>query len=88
MRRLIPVILLPVFLLVSTHAGAQQTNPNNRRELERLGIDPVGCRIGDDRCCGGTRGLGNASLSSGRRGRGARCLTTRNFVSRNWTARS
>jgi len=38
MRRLIPVILLPVFLLVSTHAGAQQTNPNNRRELERLGL--------------------------------------------------
>lgn len=38
MRRLISVILLPAFLLVSAQAGAQQTNPNNRRELERLGL--------------------------------------------------
>ena len=38
MRRLVSVMLLPAFLLVYAPAEAQQTNPNNRRELERLGL--------------------------------------------------
>lgn len=38
MRRFIPLVLLPAFLLISAPAEAQKANPNNRAELQRLGL--------------------------------------------------
>ena len=65
MKVLSTVIALTVFLSAPAQLAAQQTNPNNRKELRRIGLVPDRRRVGHRRRGGGARRLGNASLSAG-----------------------